>query len=239
MYKKNILLVDDLPLFLELEKEFFRREPAILWTAKSGREAVKLVREKKPDLVFMDLYMGDGNGDEACREIKQDVVLKSTPVVMVTSSTTPKDIERCQQAGCDAMIQKPPTRDQFLGTAKKFLDLTSGQRFKLRGPVRFGQDETKDQSGQMADISLGGLFLETDRLMPVDSQLHLEFRLENGSAPMRCTGRVAWQNPEAAKKKPDLGGGMGIEFLDLRKLDLLSLKMWIGRLKDSPQTLSG
>jgi len=229
MNTKTILLVDDTPLFLEMEKEFFRREPANVLTAQCGQEAVEVIQQKKPNLVFMDLYMANGNGDEACREIKKDALLKQIPIIMVTSSTQPQDIERCRQAGCDEMIHKPPTRKQFLAAVQKYLKLNSGQRIKIQRPVSYGIGAEKPFTGRLADISLGGLFLETESLMPVNSRLHLEFQLKLASAPIRCTGRVAWLNRESSSKRAGKPVGMGIEFLELRKLDLLHIQLWMAK----------
>ena len=54
--KKKILLVDDVKLFIELEKTFFQRKESIeILVAHNGCEALQVVEAESPDLVFMDL----------------------------------------------------------------------------------------------------------------------------------------------------------------------------------------
>lgn len=82
--RKKILLADDVELFLELEKTFFRRESFELLIARTGQQAWDLTQAETPDLVFMDLFMPGMDGDAACRLIKQQPQTASIPVVMVT-----------------------------------------------------------------------------------------------------------------------------------------------------------
>ena len=226
MYSKTILFVDDVRLFLNLAVDFFRREQVNILTARNGVEALDIVRKEKPDLVFLDLYMPGGDGDLACRQIKDDYRLRSIPVVMVTSSDTPRDIERCRQAGCDDIIHKPLTRDDFLQTSKKFIRFPSwsGKRTQIQVPARFGREADRLTRGMLSDISVGGVFLEADELLPIDTVLHLEFPLRSESSPIQCKGRVAWLNNASHLRKDYAAAGMGIEFVDIRKIDLLAIQ---------------
>jgi CheY-like chemotaxis protein len=70
MYSKSILIVDDVPFFLKMAADCFRREQIDITTAKGGLEAISVTRKIKFDLIIMDLYMPGCDGDEACREIK-------------------------------------------------------------------------------------------------------------------------------------------------------------------------
>jgi len=79
MFSKTLLIVDDTPLFLRLAKDLFRREQVDILTAQSGPEAVEIVRTTKIDLILMDLYMAEGDGDEACKQIKSDPRCTNNP----------------------------------------------------------------------------------------------------------------------------------------------------------------
>jgi CheY-like chemotaxis protein len=229
MYSKTILLVDDTPLFIKLAKDFFRREQVIILTASNGPEAVTVVTNEKPDLVFMDLYMLGGDGDEACRQIKSNLRLKSIPIVMVTSSNNPKDTARCLSAGCNEIIHKPLNREKFLEASRKYLKFPtwSGKRSKIKTPARYGIDLDNMRAGFLSDISVGGVFLETDKLFPLDTELHLDFQLDHDAAFKKCKGRVAWVNQEGSLKKDYASTGMGIEFIDIQKLDILAIQAWV------------
>ena len=213
----KILLADDVELFLELEKTFFRRAGVTLLTARTGQEAVELVRAERPQLVFMDLYMPQLDGDEACRRIKGDLELRFTPVVMVTHGGREEDLERCRQAGCDEIVLKPINRHQFMETARRFLAIAArtAPRVEARLKVRFGSSADDLLEHFSINISTGGLFLETSRPLAENSPLYLEFALPDFPEPICCSARVAWVNTAVAPCKPLLPCGVGVQFLDL------------------------
>jgi len=226
MYSKTILLVDDSPLFIRLAKDCLRREQVYLLTATNGPDAVAAVMNEKPDLVFMDLYMPGGDGDEACKKIKSDDRLKATPIVIMTSSDNPIHMARCLTAGCDEIIHKPLTRELLLETCKKYLKFPgwSGKRTKIETPAILSFKENQTIAGNLSDISVGGVFIETDEFLPVNSELQLEFQLDQDSILIRCKGRVAWANRDGNNYATM---GMGIEFIDIKKLDIMSIQAWI------------
>lgn len=225
----KILLADDVELFLELEKTFFRREGVSLLVARTGQEALDLVRTERPHLVFMDLHMPELDGDEACRQIKADPVLRYTPVVMVTHGGREPDLERCRQAGCDEVVLKPINRHQFLETARRFLNIVArnAPRFPARLKVRYGVAREKLLSDFSINVSTGGLFLETEAPLPEDTPLFLEFDLPDRIKGICCGGRVAWVNAPEAPKKPLLPAGMGIQFVELSLADMQMIREFI------------
>jgi uncharacterized protein (TIGR02266 family) len=176
----------------------------------------------------MDLYMAGGDGDAACRQLKSDPELRHIPVVMMTSSNNPKDLERCKSAGCNEVIHKPLTRDNVLRICKKYLNLPgwSGKRVPINTPVRFGSNLDRLSSGTLLDISVGGVFLKTDEYFELGSELVLEFQLRQDKALIQCRGRVAWVNRKDNFKN-HASSGMGVEFIDIQKLDILSIQAWV------------
>ena len=228
MFSKTILIADDTPLFVRLAKDLFRREQVDILVAESGPEAVEMVKNNKTDLILMDLYMTGGDGDEACRQIKGDPELRQTPVVMMTSSDNPKDLERCKTAGCEEVINKPLSRDNVLRICKKYLNLPgwSGKRSPINTPARFGTDAEQMSSGNLVDISVGGVFLGTEEHIELGSELLLEFRLSEEKPLIECKGRVVWANRKDNFKNHE-SSGAGIEFTDIQKLDILSIQAWI------------
>src|SRR3990172_4252938 len=68
---KKVLLVDDVKLFLELEKTLLNRSNLQIFTASSGQEALEIHKREKADLILCDLYMPGMNGDEVCKYTSQ------------------------------------------------------------------------------------------------------------------------------------------------------------------------
>jgi two-component system cell cycle response regulator len=231
MYSKNILIVDDMLLFLKTAEDDFRREQVNIIKAKCGPEAVGLIKKEKPDLVFMALDMEGGNGDDACKEIKNDYSLKSTPIILLTKGNNPEDIERCLKAGCDDFIHKPITREVLLNTSRKFVKFPSwsGKRAKIDAHVTCCTKSEEPIKGALSDISVGGVFLKTEEERPIGSELHLVFKLKHDLRPIICKGRVAWANIKTNLKKNYALPGMGIEFTDIKKLEILSVQSFVSK----------
>lgn len=214
---KKILLADDVELFLSLEKTFFSRDEFDLVTARNGREALQLIREKEPDLVFMDLYMPNMNGDECCRVVKEDERYRHIPIIMVTHGGREEDLERCRAARCDAIVLKPINRHDFIATARAFLNVQerSAPRYPAKLCVHYGTGAEQLLTDYSINLSTGGLFIETRTPLPVDTPLAVEFILPVNERVVACKARVAWINHPEFPRKPDLPSGMGIQFTDI------------------------
>ena len=228
MGRKKIVLVDDVELFLMLEKTFFSREDFELITARNGQEAFTAIRETNPDMVFMDLYMPEMNGDECCQMVKRDHKYRDIPIIMVTQGGREEDLERCRRSGCDDIVLKPINRHDFMTTAQKFLQIRERavKRFRARLRVRYGA-MSRELLDYSIDLSTGGLFLETTRPLLLETPLDLEFILPETDTTIRCKGRVAWVNNPKLRRKSHLPAGMGVQFLDLTLDDMNAIRNYI------------
>ena len=229
MEKKKILLVDDVHHFLEQEKTFFNRGQFELLVAYSGKDALRIIREESPDLVFMDLHMPDMDGDKCCHIIKSDEELRKIPVIMVTKGVNEEDFERSWQSGCDDIIVKPINRHYFLAITKKYLDVRfrASPRFIARLRIGHGGNPEKLLTDFSINLSTGGVFIETADHLPVDTILNIEFILPENERTIGCKGRVAWVNLPDLLSNPNLPAGMGLQFLDLSQEDMDSVRQYI------------
>jgi len=233
----KILLADDVELFLELEKTFFRREQVEILVARTGAQAYRITLEQRPRLVLMDLYMPEMDGDEACRRIKDTPEIAHTPVVIVTQGGREEDQRRCRLAGCDDILFKPINRHLFVATARKFLGVVdrSMPRVPARLKVHFGLETRTLLTDYTVNLSTGGIFLNTAHLLPVDTPLILEFTIPVLDSSVHCQGRVAWVNTREHAKKPQLPSGMGVQFLNLSREYLFAIQEYIKQQCLSPQ----
>ncbi len=92
---KKILLVDDVELFLELEKSFLADLHYELLVARSGEEALEIVAAEPPSLILLDLYMKGIDGDEVCRRLRANREWRDLPVIMVTAAGKDEQVKRC------------------------------------------------------------------------------------------------------------------------------------------------
>ena len=231
MNKKKILLVDDVRLFLEQEMNLLSRYDFEVLVAHNGVEALKVIMEEMPDMVFMDLYMPGMDGDRCCYTVKSDEKLCHIPIVMVTQGVNDEDFERCWQAGCDDIIAKPINRHYFLAVVKRHLNvqLRKFPRYtaSLRIQYQCGADPDRVLANYCVNLSTGGIFIETTDLLPVDTPLNIEFILPEDGRIVKCSGRVAWLNHPESIKNQNLPVGMGLQFINLSLDDMDSIRHFI------------
>jgi CheY-like chemotaxis protein len=66
-----------------------------------------------PYLLLLDIRMPQVDGVEVLRQIKQDAELRKIPVIMLTTTDDPREVERCHSIGCSSYIVKPVNYDKF------------------------------------------------------------------------------------------------------------------------------
>jgi CheY-like chemotaxis protein len=82
--KKTAVCIEDEPEMVDLVKLILGRKGFKVIGAAGGREGLDMVRNLKPDLVFIDLMMPDMEGWEAYQQMKADEELKTIPVIAIT-----------------------------------------------------------------------------------------------------------------------------------------------------------
>ena len=190
--ESTILLVDDVRMFLEIQKEFLCNSSVEIVTAKNGLEALHAIGSKRPNLIFMDLEMPQMNGIDCCRAIKSKPESAGIPVVMITGKGDETSRMSCSSAGCNDFLTKPLDRNQFLDTAGRFV--AGIDRRLKRAPISIPgafRSRGRTFSCLLGDLSVGGAFLATDYHGEVDRLIQATFTLPGGSA-LECQGRIKW-----------------------------------------------
>jgi phosphoribosyl 1,2-cyclic phosphodiesterase/CheY-like chemotaxis protein len=78
-----------------------------VFAAPDGEEALRLMREKKPDAVVLDLMMPKMHGFAVCQAIRQDPQLKDLFIVVGSAKAYPADIKKVKELGANVYMQKP------------------------------------------------------------------------------------------------------------------------------------
>jgi CheY-like chemotaxis protein len=73
----------------------------------------------KPYLLLLDIRMPQVDGIEVLRQVKADPELRKVPVIMLTTTDDPREVERCHQIGCSSYIVKPVDYDKFAEAIKR------------------------------------------------------------------------------------------------------------------------
>jgi two-component system, cell cycle response regulator DivK len=121
MTKHQILVVEDNERNLKLVRDVLRFAGYDVISARSGEQGVALARERKPDLVLMDLQLPTMDGTEALRILREDPITREIPVVAVTAFAMKDDRERALYAGFDSYLEKPINVRAFPELIRGFL----------------------------------------------------------------------------------------------------------------------
>jgi uncharacterized protein (TIGR02266 family) len=105
----------------------------------------------------------------------------------------------------------------------------SDPRFLARIAIFNGPYQKEVVSNYTVNVSSGGLFIETTKILPVDTMLLVKFKLPNMDTVIVSKSRVAWTNELDSPKKPALPSGMGIQFLDLSLDDMHAIRLFIDK----------
>ena len=88
---------------------------------ENGEEALKAIREEKPDLILLDVMMPVMDGYEVLRQVKEDENLKNIPVVMLTARAQERDVVKGIGSGAEDYITKPFHPAELLARVKRIL----------------------------------------------------------------------------------------------------------------------
>lgn len=118
---KRVLLVEDHEDNRRIVREVLASAGIDIIEAIDGEEGLALARSQFPDLILMDIQLPILDGYEATRKLKADPVLRSIPVIAVTSYALDGDDARAFDAGCVAYVTKPFSPRQLLAVIRDHL----------------------------------------------------------------------------------------------------------------------
>jgi len=134
----HVLLVEDNEGDVLLTLEAFEecKLKIEISVARNGKEALDFLfqqgdfsKAKIPDLILLDINIPIFNGHEVLRRIKSDAHLKKIPVIMLTTSSSQKDLDEAYENHCNSYIKKPLEMSGFLKAILKieefWLELTT------------------------------------------------------------------------------------------------------------------
>ena len=118
----TVLIVEDNEKNMKLARDVLQAKGYATLEAVTGEEGVRLAKEKKPDLVLMDIQLPGMDGIAAFKQIRADAHTARIPVVALTASVTPTDRSAIAAAGFDAFLGKPINLKEFLETVKRLVE---------------------------------------------------------------------------------------------------------------------
>ena len=111
---KKILVVDDMEDNRRLVWKVLGRRGYEVIEAGTGENAISMAQTELPDLILMDIRLPGGiDGLEATRRIKATPQLAHIPILAMTASVRPEDMQRALGEGCSGFVRKPIDIDEL------------------------------------------------------------------------------------------------------------------------------
>ena len=116
----TVMVIDDSKTIRRTAEALLQKEGYQVITATDGFEALSMIADHQPDLIFMDIMMPRLDGYQTCALIKHHKVFMHTPVIMLSSKDGLFDRARGRVVGSDHYITKPFTREELLNAIEQY-----------------------------------------------------------------------------------------------------------------------
>ena len=115
------MVIDDSSTIRKTAETLLKRAGFEVITAADGFEAMSVVADQHPDIIFIDIMMPRLDGYQTCALIKNNKQFGSTPIVMLSSKDGLFDRARGKLAGSEEHIHKPFTQDDLVNAINKYV----------------------------------------------------------------------------------------------------------------------
>lgn len=219
----RILIVDDVPMFLELESMFLSQQGEVT-NARTGAQALESMAAQPADVAVVDFHLPDTTGDVLCGELRRVAGDPNLPVVLVSNGSSAEHA-LAVRAGATDVIQKPLSQRELVGAVSRML-VPGGPRGLPRIPVDAPAVlHTPDHpvQGRVRNLSRGGVFIESDWFPPTGTEMGLEFSLPEEPETVAATATTVWRQLRADRGPT----GIGLRFLELEGASMRALDGYV------------
>lgn len=118
----KILIIDDSPTVIFAFKKILQHSGLSLLEALDAEKGIALVREHKPDLIFLDIVLPGMNGFAALRALRRDPLTQAIPIIMISSNEQATEQFFGSKIGADDFLKKPFNRTEVFSRIARLLD---------------------------------------------------------------------------------------------------------------------
>jgi len=115
----KVMVIDDSNTMRGTAEILLKNAGCNVMTATDGFEALALIADNNPDVIFVDIMMPRLDGYQTCALIKHNQDFKDTPVIMLSSKDGLFDRARGRIVGSEQYLTKPFTKDELLGAIRR------------------------------------------------------------------------------------------------------------------------
>jgi len=115
----KVMVVDDSKTIRRTAETLLKKAGCEVLTAEDGFEALSVIADHHPDLIFVDIMMPRLDGYQTCALVKRNEMFRATPVIMLSSKDGLFDRARGRVVGSEEYLTKPFTKEELLGVIRK------------------------------------------------------------------------------------------------------------------------
>ncbi len=121
-FKKNVLIVEDEPLLANLLKQRLEKEGIKVTVNRDGQEALRTLREMRPDLILLDLILPKISGFELMETLRADPQFEQAPIIVISNLGQESDMSRGQSLGAiQYFVKAKVSIEELVEKVKVFL----------------------------------------------------------------------------------------------------------------------
>lgn len=135
MAQNSVVIVDDDAKLTKLLQTYFEKDGFTAWTVHEGYDAMNLIKDKKPDIIILDLMLPGIDGMEICRRLRRD---SEIPILMLTARDEETDRLIGLEMGADDYVTKPFSPREVVARAKAILRRSKRNTSVKPEPIRIG-----------------------------------------------------------------------------------------------------
>jgi diguanylate cyclase (GGDEF)-like protein len=215
----TILIADDEPDLRDILRTVLESAGYSVIEAADGEEALQHVRKQAPDLLILDYMMPRMTGPQVCATLKEDMLLRHLPIIMLTGKSEVKDKIHGINAGADDYVIKPYDPTELLVRVKMVLRRTT-QELEANPLTRFPGNtsiQREIETRIAAAQPFAACYIDLDRFKAFNDH----YGFTRGDEAIKATARTLLDvTAEFANPATFLGHIGGDDFIVLAPLDI-------------------
>ena len=117
-----VLVIDDSKTILALMRKMLTENYFLVLEAPDAETGIEIARERKPDLIFLDIVLPGMNGFAALRILRRDPNTRNIPVIMISGNAEAAEQFYAQRIGADDFMKKPFSRPELFARIERLFD---------------------------------------------------------------------------------------------------------------------
>lgn len=222
----KILLVDQSRGALLFQETILRRRDMTVMTALAGSEGLQKARTERPHLVMFGYDLFDMMAPEFCREVRGDEATRPISLLFVGDRDRAGDGDLCLSAGCNDIIFRPLHKAQLDEKVERLTAIPVRRQLRTITKIEVSvENHGRFVLGRSINVSVTGILLEADTILPQDAPLRLHFYLPGDPKPLEVAAEIL---------RADFSGALaryGMRFLELPASDGERISRFVQRLR--------